>query len=109
MELDPVLQEHERVLQHLKAVRRSNKGDLASREAVRQVLKALQLGWLSPGPYILARIEAAELSARNILNQPAALQRKWFQELDLPQRDRWVKNFQFERKSDRLEISKAKP
>ena len=104
MELDFVLQEHERVLQHLKAVRRRSKGDLASREAVRQVLKALQVGWLAPGPYILARIEAGELSVRNILNQPAALQRKWFQELDFSQRNRWVKNFQFEREGDQLKL-----
>ena len=103
MELDFVLQEHERVLQHLKAVRRSSKGDLASREAFRQVLKALQLGWLAPGPYILARIEAGELSVRNVLNQPAALQRKWFQDLDFSQRNRWMKNLQFERDGDRLE------
>lgn len=58
-----------------------------------KLLKALKMGWLTPGSEILSRLESKRLSAQAVLRRPAMLQRKWFNELLASEKPQWINVF----------------
>ncbi|MBX3172218.1 MAG: hypothetical protein KF760_32740 [Candidatus Eremiobacteraeota bacterium] len=61
--------------------------------AVREVLRILRLGWLTPGSEILFRLENALLRPGAVLRRPIPLQQKWFSELNYFEKSRWITIF----------------
>ena len=60
---------------------------------VKKLMRILKMGWLTPGPEILKRLESKRLSTRAVLQRPALLQKKWFSELSVPEKTRWISLF----------------
>ena len=58
-----------------------------------KLLRALKMGWLTPGCDVLNRLESKRLSPRAVLRRPPLLQRKWFQELSPGEKARWIGAF----------------
>ncbi|MBX3110307.1 MAG: hypothetical protein KF743_14090 [Fimbriimonadaceae bacterium] len=60
---------------------------------VKNLLRILKMGWLTPGPEILKRLESKRLTPRAVLQRPELLQKKWFHELSAHEKPRWINVF----------------
>ena len=84
-----IRREYRAIVRGLKALSVGSKAN----EPAQKLLRALSSGWLTPGCEILARLENKKLSPRAILRKPALLQRKWFHELSVHEKPRWIAVF----------------
>jgi len=84
-----IRREYRAIIQSVKELSKASEVTLP----VQKLLKALKMGWLTPGSEILSRLESKRLSPQAVLRRPAMLQRKWFHELSGSEKPRWINVF----------------
>jgi len=82
--------EYRSLVETLVALKRTH---TALSEPMQSVLESLRAGWLTPGREILFRLELRELSLQSVLRRSRKLQRKWFTDLSVLEKSRWIRIF----------------
>lgn len=92
----PIVNQHQFIRREYRALLKSLRELPLTSEATlpaQKLLKALKMGWLTPGSEILSRLESKRLSPQVVLRRPLILQRKWFHELLAGEKPRWINIF----------------
>ena len=87
---NPVWREYRELVKSLTRLQGANQ---PGQNDLRDLLRSLRTGWLTPGSEILFRLEKKRLKPRAVARRPPALQRKWFQELNDLEKSRWIAVF----------------